>query len=197
MWRACANCCPAPDPFTAAEGSGHIPEVPAPFATPLVRKARWFWPVFATILLADCSSKELIVAALGTNPGPHPVVGDVLRFTLAYNTDAAMSLISFGAASRVVFGGIALVAVGLLFGLYRRTRPDGAQRAAALALVAGGALGNLLDRIRSPRGVVDFIDLGIGDARFYTFNIADVAVTAGALLLAVVLWREDRHREEV
>ena len=59
--------------------------------------------------------------------------------------------------------------------------------------MAGGALGNLLDRIRSPRGVVDFIDLGIGDARFYTFNVADVGVTLGAILLAVVLWRDQEQ----
>ena len=162
----------------------------------LVRKARWFWPVFATILLADCSTKEWIVSALGGNPGPHPVVGDVVRLTLAYNTDAALNLISFGPASRLVFGAFAVVALIVLFSLYRRTRPDASLRAAALALVAAGALGNLLDRLRSPRGVVDFIDLGIGDARFYTFNLADLAVTTGALLLALVVWREDRAQPE-
>ena len=159
-----------------------------------LRKARWFWPVFATVLLADCSTKELVVSALGTNPGPHPVIGDLLRFSLAYNPDAAMSL-SFGSASRLVFGTIALVALVVLFRLYHRTASDAVLRAVALALLAGGALGNLLDRIRSTRGVVDFIDVGVGDARFWTFNIADLGVSAGALLLALVLWREDRARE--
>jgi signal peptidase II len=80
--------------------------------------------------------------------------------------------------------------------LYRRTLPDARLRAAALALVAGGALGNLLDRLRSPLGVVDFIDVGIGDARFWTFNVADVGVTVGAVLLATVLWREENPAEE-
>ena len=52
-------------------------------------------------------------------------------------------------------------------------------------------LGNLLDRLQSPLGVVDFIDIGVGNARFWTFNLADVGVTVGAVLLAIVLWRED------
>jgi len=49
----------------------------------------------------------------------------------------------------------------------------------------------LLDRLRSERGVVDFIDLGVGTARFWTFNFADVAISAGALLLALVLWKRE------
>ena len=159
-----------------------------------LRKARWFWPVFATVLLADCSTKSLVVSALGSNPGPHPVIGDLLRFTLAYNPDAALNF-SFGSASRLVFGSLAIIALAVLFRLYYRTAPNAVLRAVALALVAGGALGNLLDRIRSARGVVDFIDLGVGDARFWTFNLADVGVFVGAVLLALVLWREDRALE--
>jgi signal peptidase II len=62
----------------------------------------------------------------------------------------------------------------------------------ALALASGGATGNLIDRIREPRGVVDFIDIGVGTVRFWTFNVADSAVTIGALLLAWVLWHEER-----
>jgi len=85
--------------------------------------------------------------------------------------------------------------MGLLL-LYRRTPPDARLRAAALALVAGGALGNLLDRLRSPLGVIDFIDVGIGDSRFWIFNVADIGVTVGALLLALVLWREENSAKE-
>ena len=157
------------------------------------RKALWFWPVFATVLLADCSTKELVVSALDSHPGPHSVIGSFFRLTLAYNPGAALNL-SFGGGSRPIFAVIALAAMGMLFLMYRRTRPEAALRAVALALVAGGALGNLLDRLRSTRGVVDFIDLGLGDFRFYTFNLADLGVTIGALLLALVLWREDAAR---
>jgi signal peptidase II len=158
-------------------------------------KSRWFWPILGTLVLADCSTKELVETALSGNPGPHQLMGEWLRVTLAYNPGAAMNL-SFGAASRVVFGGIAVMAILALLVLYRRTPPEARLRAAALALVAGGAMGNLLDRLRSPLGVVDFIDVGIGDARFWTFNVADMGVTVGAVLLALVLWRDEKPRAE-
>ncbi len=58
----------------------------------------------------------------------------------------------------------------------------------------GGAAGNLIDRLRSGRGVVDFIDLGVGSVRFWTFNVADSGVTIGACLLVVALWIEERRR---
>jgi len=159
------------------------------------RKARVFWPILATLVLADCSTKRLVVEQLTADPGPHPILGEWLRVTLAYNPGAALNL-SLGSASRVVFSLAALVAVTLLLLLYRKTEPGSRLRAAAIALVAGGALGNLLDRLRSPRGVVDFIDLGVGDSRFWTFNVADVGVMLGALLLAAILWQEDTVAEK-
>jgi signal peptidase II len=155
------------------------------------RKARWFWPVSATLVLADCSTKELVESVLRAQPGPRAVLGDWLRLTLVFNTGAALNL-DLGSWSRIVFSVLASIAIILLFRLYQRTAPNAALRAAALALVAGGALGNLLDRIRSPLGVVDFIDIGVGDTRFWVFNVADVGVTVGAVLLAIVLWQGDR-----
>ena len=72
------------------------------------------------------------------------------------------------------------------------TRPGDRARVLALALVCAGAVGNLFDRLRSTLGVVDFLDVGFGDARWPTFNVADMAVSMGAVLLAWVLWQEDR-----
>ena len=69
-------------------------------------------------------------------------------------------------------------------------------RILALGLAWGGAAGNLIDRIRSPQGVVDFIDIGVRDWRFWTFNIADSAVTVGALVLAWSLSREEREERQ-
>ena len=60
-------------------------------------------------------------------------------------------------------------------------------------LVCAGAVGNLIDRIRSPLGVVDFLDMGFGDLRWPTFNVADIAVSFGAILLAWSLWGEERE----
>ena len=68
-------------------------------------------------------------------------------------------------------------------------------RIVALALAFGGAAGNLIDRFRARASVVDFIDIGVGGVRFWTFNVADTAVTFGAIILALVLWREDAPAE--
>jgi signal peptidase II len=154
----------------------------------IARKARAFWPLVVLVLLTDCTTKELAVSALDPH-APRRVVGDFVRFTLAFNAGAAMS-ISAGEHSRVVFSVVALVAVVILARLYRLTASKALLRPAALALVVGGALGNLLDRLRSPRGVVDFIDIGLGDLRFWVFNVADVGLWLGAVLLAVCLTRE-------
>ncbi|HSY82348.1 MAG TPA: signal peptidase II, partial [Gemmatimonadaceae bacterium] len=70
-------------------------------------------------------------------------------------------------------------------------------RVIALALLTGGAIGNVIDRVRWSRGVVDFVDLGVGSLRFWTFNVADVAVTVGAFLLAWVLQNRPEGAIEV
>jgi signal peptidase II len=78
-----------------------------------------------------------------------------------------------------------------------RTSPLGDSfRQLALGLVAGGAAGNLIDRVRSERGVVDFLDVGIGALRWPTFNLADIAVSCGAIALVISMWREDSRRAE-
>lgn len=158
----------------------------------LSRKAKAFWPLLFLLVLADCSTKRLAERHLMPEHVPHPIVGDVVRFTLAYNRGAAFNL-SLGDYSRA---GFTLLAVGVLAALasvYRSTSTQDRPQAVALALVAGGAIGNVLDRLRSPggayRGVVDFIDIGVGSVRFWTFNLADLGVTCGALLLALLLWR--------
>ena len=117
-----------------------------------------------------------------------------MRLTLTYNPDAAMSL-SLGSWSRVVFTVVASLMLVVLFRMYLLTRREDPWRAAALALIAAGALGNLLDRLRSARGVVDFIDIGLGNTRFWIFNVADLAVTSGAILLFILLWREPAKSE--
>lgn len=152
-----------------------------------------FWPVLLGLVAVDCTTKRLVVESLPPHV-PHPVIGDVVRFTLAYNPDAAMGL-SLGAYSRVGFAIIAS-AVLLALLLYRRriTGGNGAQ-SIAIALIAGGAIGNLLDRIRWSRGVVDFIDVGVGNTRFYTFNVADASVFCGAVLLLLLLAGQQKDPE--
>ncbi len=141
------------------------------------------------LLLADCVSKRVAEAELLPH-NPHPVLGDVVRFTLTYNTDAALGL-SLGSWSRVGFTVLALCITGVLLGMLRKANPAERFRAGALGCLLAGAMGNLLDRLQSSRGVVDFIDVGIGPTRFYTFNLADLAVCTGAILLMVALNKRD------
>jgi signal peptidase II len=77
--------------------------------------------------------------------------------------------------------------------MVRGTKEGDALRLYALASVMAGAGGNLLDRLRSARGVVDFFLFSVGDFHWPNFNIADMAVSCGALALALALWNEGRH----
>jgi signal peptidase II len=151
-------------------------------------KARRFWPLFSLVLLTDCATKRAAEIHLLPAHVPHEFAGEIVRLTLAYNPGAAMSL-SLGAHSRVGFSLLAAAALLVMAHLYRRTAPGDRQAAAGLALIAAGALGNLLDRLRSPRGVVDFIDIGLGGWRFWTFNVADIAILLGAVVLVLALRR--------
>jgi signal peptidase II len=160
--------------------------------TQLSRKARIFWPVLLTVFLADCATKELVVEELATAGTSHAVFGDVVRLTLSYNVGAAMGL-PIGGVGTVVLGLISLVVALVILAWYVRLPRDARLPAAALALVLAGALGNGIERVFSGRGVVDFIDVGLGTHRFYIFNVADIGVTIGALLLALWFWREDRR----
>ena len=151
---------------------------------------RLFWGVGAAVVLGDAFTKMLAVDRLVPSPLPRDVLGGFLRLTLVYNPGAAFGL-QFGSYSRWIFTLLTVGALVLLWRLYQGTRPGDRLRTLSLALVCGGAAGNLVDRLKSARGVVDFIDVGVGAHRWPTFNVADMAVSCGAVLLALVLWRED------
>ena len=161
----------------------------------VLSKARVFWPLVLLLVLSDCATKRWASERLVEHV-PHPVIGDVVQFTLTHNTGAATG-ISLGEYSRVGFSVLTIVALALLFQLYRSAPAHDVRTATAVAAIVGGALGNLLDRLRWSRGVVDFIDLGIGTSRFWIFNVADVAVTCGAVALAWLLWQQDAESGDV
>lgn len=119
------------------------------------------------------------------------VVGDYVRLTYIHNPGAAFG-IHLGQYSRVIFLVLSVVALAALIGMYWATPPRDRVRLTSIALICGGAIGNLIDRVRSEAGVVDFLDVGVGDLRWPVFNVADIAVTTGAIFLALSLWREDQ-----
>ncbi|MDQ6690622.1 MAG: signal peptidase II [Gemmatimonadota bacterium] len=149
------------------------------------QRANRFLTIFLLIVLVDVATKRFAVAMLIPYI-PTNVVDDVLRFTLAYNSGGAMSL-SLGPSSRWWFTLLSIATLFVLAYMYRQTSPNDKLQLASLALICGGAVGNLIDRIRSPRGVVDFIDIGIGTHRFWTFNVADIGVTLGTAMLTWIL----------
>ncbi len=149
-----------------------------------------FWSVLVVVVIADVITKAIAVYSLAPQRIPHEVIGESVRFTLVYNPGAAFGL-NVGEYSRWIFMVLTIGALVILGRLYRQTRDGDLQRTLAIALVCAGAVGNLIDRIRSPLGVVDFIDVGFGDMRWPTFNVADMAVSVGAFLLAWVLWGEE------
>jgi len=149
------------------------------------QRANRFWTIFLSVVLVDVVTKRFAVTAL-TPYVPRNIIDDVLRFTLAFNSGGAMSL-SLGPSSRWWFTLLSLATLVVLAYMYRQSSPGDRIQIASLALICGGAVGNLIDRIRSPRGVVDFIDIGIGTHRFWTFNLADMAVTIGTATLTWIL----------
>ncbi len=157
--------------------------------------AALFWPVVGGLALFDGGTTALPERALRPQRIPHDVLVSAVRLTLVYNPGAAFGL-HLGEQSRWIFTVLTLVALVILARLYRSTARGDTPRVVALALVCAGALGNLIDRLRSPMGVVDFLDVGVGGLRWPTFNVADMAVSVGAMLLAWVLWQEDRIAAE-
>ena len=148
---------------------------------------RWLWLSVAVIVL-DQASKAAILHAF--HPGEEMVLLPVLSLILAFNPGAAFSFLA-GAAGwqRWLFAIVALAACGLMLWLLRR----GGSRwlCAGLALIIGGALGNLWDRLTIAT-VVDFVLVHYAGWSFPAFNVADSAITLGAAALIFDGFRQ-RH----
>src|SRR5438128_5687926 len=151
---------------------------------------RLFWGAAAAVFVADLVTK-LVAETLLARHLPVPVIGEYVQLRLVYNQCAAFGL-CLGSYSRWIFFGLALVALVVLRSMVLATRSGDRFRIVSLALVCAGAVGNVVDRIRSAQGVVDFVDVGMGSARWPTFNVADSAITVGAIALAVSLWLRAR-----
>jgi len=142
---------------------------------------RWLW-LSAAVIVLDRISKYLISSHMGVYDSI--ALLPIFNLTVYHNTGAAWSFLA-GASGwqRWVFIALALaVSVGLITWLCYLPRMQHRWRAAALALVLGGALGNVIDRIWHGY-VIDFIQLHYHDWYFPAFNVADSAITIGATIL--------------
>jgi signal peptidase II len=150
--------------------------------------------ILGGVLVLDVSTKLLVQANFHLYQQVD-LVGEYLRLTYIYNPGAAFG-IHLGRYSREIFLVLSLIALAALLAMYWYTPAADRVRLMSIALICGGAIGNLIDRIRSEAGVVDFIDVGVGTIRWPVFNIADMAVTTGAIILALSLWREEQRSSE-
>ena len=144
--------------------------------------------VSGSLFALDVVTKELVQRELTFRESVN-VLGDVVRLTYIVNEGAAFGL-HLGDASKTVFLALSSLAAVLVLGVYFVGADEGWLKRFALALILGGALGNIRDRILYG-SVVDFIDIGVGSYRWPIFNVADIAVTVGAILLGLAYLRRE------
>ena len=143
---------------------------------------RWvvFGALAAVIVTTDQLTKAWLVSQLA--PGESmEIVGTWLRFVHGRNDGGLFGLFEGSAA---LFAVASLVVIAVIVGYHARSKPN-LVLTTALGLLLGGAIGNLIDRVRLGY-VIDFVDAGIGDLRFYTFNVADSAISVSILLLIIL-----------
>ncbi|HSY46030.1 MAG TPA: signal peptidase II [Steroidobacteraceae bacterium] len=183
---------PAAPAGAAPAGAAPAEAAPAPPVRVRWSASGWRWlPLTAAVIVADQLVKAWIIHHLTLFERVR--VLPVLDIILTYNSGAAFSFLA-GASGwqRWAFVLLALgVSVVLIAWLRRLSARTHALLACGLALIVGGALGNMLDRLTLAR-VVDFIHVHWGAAYFPAFNLADSAITIGAGVLLLDAWREAR-----
>jgi signal peptidase II len=152
---------------------------------------RWivFFGLAIGVVVLDQASKAVIDAAFalasahGPVPGladPAQVIGDLVRIAKSYNDGGLFGLFD---ATAPILAAASLFVIGILVVVQARGGPRTSWlTTVALGLLLGGAIGNLIDRIRYGY-VIDWVDMGIGSWRFYTFNVADSAISLAIVLL--------------
>lgn len=151
-------------------------------------KAPLAWAAMVVVL--DQISKVWVATSFQFHES-QPVIPGLFNLTFITNTGAAFGILA-GAQSvgrQVFFVGVALVALVVLYLAYREYREQGRIYMAAIGLVAGGALGNLVDRLRLGH-VIDFLDFYIRQYHWPAFNVADSAITIGVGLFLLAGFRE-------
>lgn len=152
----------------------------------------------ATVVLLDQLSKVWVDRSFslasrgipaGEAGGPTEVVGDWLRIAKTYNDGAIFGILDTSAMLMAVLS-VAVIA-GITWYEWRHAAGLGPLVTVGLGLLAGGAVGNLIDRVLYGH-VIDFVDMGIGDRRWYAWNVADAAVSLGILALFAAALLGDR-----
>lgn len=155
-------------------------------------RRRAIWPLFLGLVVAIVVADQLTKAWLTGFLAPGASVGvvdDWLRLVFSQNRGGLFGLLQ---GSVLAFAAMSAVVIGFIVAYHARAGRD-PYLSVTLGLLTGGAIGNLIDRLRYGY-VVDFVDAGIGDVRWYTFNVADAAIsTAIVLLLLLAIWPNVRR----
>jgi signal peptidase II len=152
------------------------------------RRFRLAAAVALAVLFVDQATKAIVSHTMRLHESIDLV--PIFAFTYLRNTGAAFGVLAAAPASvrLPIFFVVTVVAVGALVSFVRRTPPDERWLVAALGGILGGALGNLVCRVRYGE-VIDFLDVHWGDLHWPPFNVADSAITVG---VAIVLLRAAR-----
>ncbi|OLC57846.1 MAG: signal peptidase II [Chloroflexi bacterium 13_1_40CM_4_68_4] len=144
--------------------------------------------VAIVVFIVDRLTKNAVTDRLA--PGEsREVLGDYVRITHAQNTGAAFGLLP---ERTTLLSILSVVAVFVILYYYRQLRSESPLIATTLGLQLGGAFGNLIDRLTQGY-VVDFIDVGVGPYRYWTFNVADSSIVVGIFGVIGLLWLEERR----
>ena len=154
-------------------------------------RRRWiaFAGLAAAVVIADQLTKSWVHATLVPGQPPMEVIGDLVRFVYGQNRGGIFGL--FGDSATLLGLASAVVIVLIVVYQVREGMRSHWTLSVALGLLLGGALGNLVDRVRFAY-VIDWVDMGIGGMRWYTFNVADAAISSALLLLVVIALAGER-----
>ena len=164
------------------------------------RRRRWalFGGLAGAVVLLDQLSKLWVDGAFdlassrvaaGEPGGPTEVIGGLVRIAKTYNDGAIFGFLDTTAMLMAVLS--VLVIVGISWYEWRHAGGLGPLVTIGLGLLLGGAIGNLIDRVLYGH-VIDFVDMGLGETRWYAWNISDAAVFVGILVLFAAALLGDR-----
>jgi signal peptidase II len=140
------------------------------------------------VFLADRVTKTWVTDNIPVGTA-RPIAGDYIRIVHTQNTGAAFGLLPERTTLLSVLSVLAVLAIVYY---YRQIASSSWLVSATLGMQLGGAFGNLLDRVTQGY-VVDFVDAGIGDIRFWAFNVADSSIVVGIFVVTFALWYEERR----
>lgn len=149
----------------------------------------FFIAIALPVVLLDQLTKWLVQANMPLMTGK-PIIAGLFNLIHVRNTGGAFSIFAEAdpTVRRIVFIGLNVVVMGIIAYAYSKTRREDTWLRTAYVFICGGALGNVIDRIRFG-SVVDFLDFYVGTYHWPAFNVADMAISAGAIMLCIALLR--------